>query len=152
MKVSDKGLELIRKHEGFSAKPYLCPAKVPTIGYGNTFYADGSKVTMSDASLTKDAANSLLRVVVAKFEKCVNECVVPEIEQNKFDALVSFAYNLGCGSIKKSTLLKKVNANKDDLSIAKEFLRWNKAGGKVLRGLTKRRTDEANYYFGDTII
>jgi lysozyme len=152
MKVSDKGLELIRKHEGFSAKPYLCPAKVPTIGYGNTFYADGSKVTMSDASLTKDAANSLLRVVVAKFEKCVNECVVPEIEQNKFDALVSFAYNLGCGSIKKSTLLKKVNADKDDLSIAKEFLRWNKAGGKILRGLTKRRTDEANYYFGDTII
>ena len=151
MKVSAEGLELIKKHEGYSSRPYLCPAKVPTIGYGNTYYPDGTKVTMQDQPLSKEMADLLLRVIVAKFEKCVNDKVTTDVSQEQFDSLVSFTYNLGCGALKKSTLLKKVNANPCDPSILKEFLKWNKAGGKVLRGLTNRRIDEANYYFGDTI-
>ena len=147
MKVSKQGLEVIKKHEGFRSKPYLCPAKIPTIGYGNTFYPDGTKVTMQDKPLSKDMADLLLALVVKDFEHCVNKSVTSNINQNQFDALVSFAYNLGCGSLKKSTLLKKVNADPCDPSILSEFMKWNKAGGKVLNGLTKRRHDEASLYF-----
>ena len=149
MKVSKQGLEVIKKHEGFRSKPYLCPAKIPTIGYGNTFYPDGTKVTMQDKPLSKDMADLLLALVVKDFEHCVNKSVTSNINQNQFDALVSFAYNLGCGSLKKSTLLKKVNADPCDPSILSEFMKWNKAGGKVLNGLTKRRHDEASLYFTD---
>ena len=149
MKVSKQGLEVIKKHEGFRSKPYLCPAKIPTIGYGNTFYPDGTKVTMQDKPLSKDMADLLLALVVKDFEHCVNKSVTSNVNQNQFDALVSFAYNLGCGSLKKSTLLKKVNADPCDPSILGEFMKWNKAGGKVLNGLTKRRHDEASLYFTD---
>jgi lysozyme len=151
MKVSEQGLRLIKKHEGYRSEPYLDAVKIPTIGYGNTFYPDGTKVTMQDKPLSKEVADLLLKVVVSKFEKCVNDNVIADISQEQFDALVSFSYNLGCGALRKSTLLKKVNDNPCDPSILKEFLKWNKAGGKVLRGLTNRRIDEANYYFGDTI-
>ena len=149
MKVSKQGLEVIKKHEGFRSKPYLCPAKIPTIGYGNTFYPDGTKVTMQDKPLSKDMADLLLALIVKDFEHCVNKSVTSNVNQNQFDALVSFAYNLGCGSLKKSTLLKKVNADPCDPSILSEFMKWNKAGGKVLNGLTKRRHDEASLYFTD---
>lgn len=149
MKTSKRGLEVIKKHEGFRSKPYLCPAGVPTIGYGNTFYPDGVKVTMQDKPLSKDMADLLLALVVKDFEVGVNKYVQSNINQNQFDALVSFAYNLGLGALKKSTLLKKVNANPCDATIVNEFMKWNKAGGKVLTGLTKRRHDEATLYFTD---
>ena len=149
MKVSKKGLEVIKKHEGFKSKPYLCPAGIPTIGYGNTYYPDGSKVKLTDKPLSKDIADVLLRLVVEDFEECVNKYVKSDINQNQFDALVSFAYNLGCGNLKKSTLLKKVNANPCDITISNEFAKWDKAGGRRLRGLTIRRHDEAVLYFTD---
>lgn len=149
MKVSKQGLEVIKKHEGYKNKPYLCPAGIPTIGYGNTYYPDGSKVKLTDKPLTKDIADVLLRLVVEDFEECVNKHVKSDINQNQFDALVSFAYNLGCGNLKKSTLLKKVNLNPCDISISNEFAKWDKAGGKRLRGLTIRRHDEAVLYFTD---
>ena len=149
MKTSKRGLEVIKKHEGFRSKPYLCPAGVPTIGYGNTFYPDGVKVAMQDKPLSKDMADLLLALVVKDFEVGVNKYVQSNINQNQFDALVSFAYNLGLGALKKSTLLKKVNANPCDATIVNEFMKWNKAGGKVLNGLTKRRHDEATLYFTD---
>jgi lysozyme len=149
VKISKKGLEVIKKHEGFRNKPYLCPAGIPTIGYGNTYYPDGSKVKMTDKPLSKDIAYVLLRLVVEDFEQCVNKYVKSDINQNQFDALVSFAYNLGCGNLKKSTLLKKVNANPCDITISNEFAKWDKAGGRRLRGLTIRRHDEAVLYFTD---
>ena len=149
MRVSKKGLELIKKHEGFKSKPYLCPAKVPTIGYGNTFYPDGTKVTMQDKPLSKDMADLLLSLVVKDFEAGVSKLVKSDINHNQFDALVSFAYNLGLGALKKSTLLKKVNENPCDITISNEFAKWDKAGGKRLRGLTLRRHDEAVLYFTD---
>ena len=149
MKTSKLGLEIIKKHEGFRSKPYLCPAGVPTIGYGNTFYPDGAKVTMQDKPLSKDMADLLLALVVKEFETGVSKLVKSNINQNQFDALVSFTYNLGLGSLKKSTLLKKVNANPCDITISNEFAKWDKAGGKRLNGLTKRRHDEATLYFTD---
>ena len=146
-KIGSKGLELIKQFEGFSSKPYLCPAGVPTIGYGSTRYADGRKVSMSDNPINEAGATSLLANTLGQYEQAVDAYCVDTINQNQFDALVSFAYNLGNGNLKSSTLLKKVNANPNDPSIKDEFLKWNKAAGKVLSGLTKRREAERDLYF-----
>jgi lysozyme len=141
------GIDLIKSFEGFRAAPYKCSAGVPTIGYGATFYPGGKKVTMSDASITEEQAVELLANMLISFEKYVDSYCVDTITQNQFDALVSFAYNLGPANLKSSTLLKKVNANPNDESIRLEFMKWVKAGGKTLTGLVRRREAEANLYF-----
>jgi len=146
-KISNLGLELIKKYEGFKAKAYLCPAKVITIGYGSTYYEDGTKVKLTDSSITKERATELLEALLVSYERSVDSYCVDTINQNQFDALCSFAYNCGVGNLKSSTLLKKVNKNPNDPTIKDEFLKWNKGGGKVLSGLTKRRIEEAQLYF-----
>lgn len=145
MKTSNAGKAIIKRYEGFRAKPYLCPADVPTIGYGATYYADGHKVTLKDPTITEGDASLLLDKMLGKYEDAVNRYVQVPITQNQFDALVSFCYNLGQENLRTSTLLKKVNA-KDFKGAADQFLRWNRAGGKVLAGLTKRRTDERKLF------
>ena len=147
MILDNKGYLLITKHEGLKLKPYLCPAKIPTIGYGNTYYPDGKRVTLLDKDITKQQAFDMFKEVANRFAKRVDELVTSNLNQNQFNALVSFAYNVGTGNFSSSTLLKKVNRNPDDLTIKDEFLRWNKAGGKVLNGLTNRRNEEADLYF-----
>ena len=145
MKTSSKGKAIIKQYEGFRAKPYLCPAGVPTIGYGATYYADGRKVTLRDAAISEADADKLLDKMLGKYEDAVNRYVQVPMTQNQFDALVSFCYNLGQEALRKSTLLKKLN-NEDYKGAADQFLRWNRAGGKVLAGLTKRRTDERKLF------
>lgn len=147
MKVSNSGLSIIKKHEGLRLEPYLCPAKIPTIGYGNTYYEDGTKVTLKDPKITEERAEELLRVILKRYEDGVDRYVQVEINQNQFDALVSFAYNVGLGALQKSTLLRKINNDPCDENISYQFSRWNKAAGKVLKGLTKRRKEEAELYF-----
>lgn len=147
MILDNKGYLLITKHEGLKLKPYLCPAKIPTIGYGNTYYPDGKRVTLLDKDITKQQAFDMFKEIANRFAKRVDELVTSNINQNQFNALVSFAYNVGTGNFSSSTLLKKVNRNPDDLTIKDEFLRWNKAGGKVINGLTNRRNEEADLYF-----
>jgi lysozyme len=146
-KISNLGLELIKKYEGFKAKAYLCPAKVPTIGYGSTYYEDGTKVKLTDPPITQERATELLEALLVSYELSVDSYCVDTINQNQFSALCSFAYNCGVGNLKSSTLLKKVNKNPNDPTIKDEFLKWNKGGGKVLTGLTKRRIEEAQLYF-----
>ncbi len=149
-KISDKGVDLIKQFEGFSSKPYPDPATkgVPyTIGYGATFYQNGKKVTMVDKPITEKEAIELLKFMLARFEQYVDSYCVDSLTQNQFDALVSFCYNVGPANLKASTLLKKVNANPNDETIREEFRKWNKGGGKVLKGLTRRREAEANLYF-----
>ena len=146
-KIGQKGLDLIKSFEGLYLKPYLCPANVPTIGYGNTFYENGNKVTLKDPIITEARAIELLMSELGMYEQKVDSYCVDTINQNQFDALVSFCYNVGPGNLKSSTLLKKVNKNPNDPTIRTEFLKWNKGGGKVLAGLTRRRTAEANLYF-----
>ena len=146
-KISQEGVNLIKKYEGWSAKPYMCPARVATIGYGNTFYEDGTKVKMTDAPIDKERGEQLLRNSLVSFENYVDSYCIDSINQNQFDALVSFCYNLGPANLKSSTLLKKVNKNPDDATIANEFNKWVKAGGKTLQGLVKRRTEESELYF-----
>jgi lysozyme len=147
MILDNKGYLFITKHEGLKLKPYLCSAKIPTIGYGNTYYTDGKKVTLLDKDITKQEAFDMFKELANRFAKRVDTLVTSNINQNQFNALVSFAYNVGTGNFSSSTLLKKVNRNPDDLTIKDEFLRWNKAGGKVINGLTNRRNEEADLYF-----
>jgi lysozyme len=146
-KASQKGLELIKRFEGLKLKPYNCPAAIPTIGYGNTYYPSGAKVKLTDPAITKEKAEELLKFLLTSYEKGVDSFCRDDINQNQFDALTSFAYNVGVGNLQKSTLIKKVNKNPSDPTIRAEFMKWNKGGGKVLLGLTRRRQAEADLYF-----
>ena len=146
MKLNKAGADLIKEFEGCKLKAYQCSAKKWTIGYGNTFYEDGSPV-LTGQVITKDKAEQLFELIASDFSGKVAKLVPTHITPNQFGALVSFAYNCGVANLQKSTLLKKVNANHNDPSIRSEFLKWNKAGGKVLAGLTRRREAESNLYF-----
>jgi lysozyme len=147
MKLDENGYLLICDFEGLSLKPYLCSAKVPTIGYGNTYYPNGKRVTLLDDEITKEYAFEIYKEVADRFAKKVNSLITTELTQNQFNSLVSFAYNVGTGNFQSSTLLKKVNKNSKDVSIRLEFLKWNKAGGKIIAGLTSRRNKESKIYF-----
>jgi lysozyme len=144
--VGQKGISLIKRFEGFKAKPYICSGGAKTIGYGATYYPNGLRVTMSDKPITEAQASTMLMNMLGTYEKSVDSFCRDDINQNQFDALVSFAYNVGVNALKNSTLLKKVNKNPQDVTIRNEFLKWNKAAGKVLKGLTNRRMAEADLY------
>jgi lysozyme len=146
MKINNLGIDLMHFFEGCKLEAYQCSAKVWTIGWGNTFYENGTPVKQGD-KITQDRANSLFVFVANKFADEIKKLIKSNLTENQFSALVCFAYNVGTGNFAKSTLLKKVNANPNDPSISNEFLRWNKAGGKELLGLTRRRTAESKLYF-----
>ncbi len=138
MQVSDGCLNLIRKSEGFQAKPYRCPAGIPTIGYGSTRYADGTPVKLTDPPITQQQADDIMRATLKTYEDAVNRYVIVPINQNQFDALVDFAYNAGAQNLKSSTLLKVLNTG-DYQKAASEFDKWVYGGGKKLGGLVTRR-------------
>jgi len=147
MRLNNNGYLLICEFEGLSLKPYLCPAKIATIGYGNTFYSDGSKVKITDPPISKYIAFEMFKVIADDFAKKVSKVITSPLNQNQFNAIVSFSYNCGISNLKSSTLLKKINTNHFDPTIKDEFLKWNKSKGKVLKGLTKRRELESEIYF-----
>ena len=146
MKLNQKGIDLMHQFEGCKLEAYLCPAKVWTIGWGNTYYESGRKVKQGD-KVSQERADRLFEYIVDSFAIQVRSTLKVNLNENQFSALVSFAYNVGIANLKSSTLLKKVNINQQEPTIFDEFLRWNKAGGKVLAGLTRRRQAEANLYF-----
>ena len=134
---------LCKRFEGYRAKPYLCPAGIPTIGYGSTFYADGAKVTLQDPLMDEPTATTLLLHELERtyLPGVLRNCPTLATDEKKCNAIVSYAYNLGVGRLQTSTLKRKINAN--DWEGAKEQLMlWTKGGGKVLQGLFKRRTAE----------
>jgi len=147
MRTTKQGLDLIKGFEGFQSKAYRCPAGVPTIGYGCTFYLDGTHVRMTDDPITEAQAMGLLKEQLKYYEEGVNRYVKTKVTQSQFNALVSFIYNVGIGNFKNSTLLKKVNQDPNDKTIAHEFKRWNKCKGRILKVLTKRRCKESQVYF-----
>lgn len=146
MKLNKAGADLIKSFEGLKLTAYKCSANKETIGYGNTFYEDGTPVKLGD-KITKERADSLFELISDDFAKKVVPLVKSKLNENQFGAIVSFAYNAGIGNLKSSTLLKKVNANPVDETIRAEFMKWDKAGGKQLAGLTRRRKAEADLYF-----
>jgi lysozyme len=141
MKASSKCIELIKKFEGFESKPYLCPAKVWTIGYGSTRYEDGTAVKGTDAPIDEARAIQIMRSTLKSYEEAVTRYVTTNINQNQFDALVSFAYNLGNKALLNSTLLKRINEG-NFLAANNQFMRWVYADGVKLQGLVKRREAE----------
>lgn len=144
--IGAKGLNLIKKYEGFRAAPYKCPAGIPTIGYGATYYPDGRKVKLTDKPTTQREADTMLLNMLKHYEQGVDSFTTDKVNQNQFDALVSIAYNIGLQALKGSTLIRKVNLDPNDKTIKNEFMRWTKANGKVLDGLLNRRKEEAELY------
>jgi GH24 family phage-related lysozyme (muramidase) len=145
MKTGERGLKLIKEFEGCKLSAYQCPAGVWTIGIGSTHYGDGTPVTKNRTLPNEGAAMALLAATIGQYEKAVNATGV-ELTQNEFDALVCLCYNIGAGNFFKSTLVKMLKAGDDKAEIAKQFLRWDKAGGKPLAGLTRRRNAEAELF------
>lgn len=143
MQTSDKGLALIKQSEGFRGNAYPDPAtggKPYTVGNGTTVYPSGMPVKLGD-KVTEQQADTYLRNDVKKFESAVSNAVKVKLTQGQFDALVSFTYNVGPANMASSTLIKKINSG-DVNGAADEFMRWNKAAGKVMAGLTTRRAAE----------
>ncbi len=155
MRLNEEGYKIIMEFEGLSLKPYLCTSSIPTIGFGNTFYPNGKKVTLRDKPITKEYAIEIFKFIADLFAKDVNSLIKTIVTQNQFNALVSFAYNLGSDidaddipeGLGDSTLLKKVNKNPNDLTILNEFLKWVRSNDKISNGLVKRRKLEAKLYF-----
>lgn len=147
MKISQAGIDLIKRFEGCSLTPYLCPAGYWTVGYGHVI---GIGKTKPEKQLyTQEEVDEFLRTDLARFERGVHRYCPVYLTQPEFDALVSFAYNLGLGTLQRSTLRQKILRN-NKAGAAGEILKYNKAGGQVLKGLTRRREAEYRMFTKET--
>jgi lysozyme len=147
MKISQAGIDLIRRFEGCKLKPYLCPAGYWTVGYGHVI---GNGKTKPEKQLyTQEEVNELLRTDLVRFEQGVLRYCPVHLTQFEFDSLVSFSFNLGLGVLQRSTLRRKI-LRQDRQAAAKEILKYNKAGGQVLKGLTRRREAEYRMFTKET--
>ncbi|NTU52847.1 MAG: lysozyme [Chlorobiaceae bacterium] len=145
MQVSGNCLKIIREFEGFSAKPYRCPAGVLTIGYGSTRYENGTPVKLTDPPITEAKAEEIMRATLGQYEAAVNRYVTVPLNQHQFDALVDFAYNAGAQNLRTSTLLKLLN-QKNYTDAANQFGKWIYGGGEKLEGLVRRRASERKLF------
>ena len=136
METSQDGLKLIKKFEGGELKSYQDSVGVWTIGYGHT------KGVEEGQEITQDEAEEMLASELEEYEGYINDMVECDLEQHQFDALVAWVYNLGPTNLRSSTMLKRLNANDLD-DVPNQIKRWDKAGGKVLQGLVRRREAEA---------
>tara|TARA_R100000664_G_C2741123_1_gene129586 strand:+ start:933 stop:1382 length:450 start_codon:yes stop_codon:yes gene_type:complete len=142
MKTSEKGIELIKHFEGCRLEPYRCSADVLTIGYGHT------RNVIENMKITEDTAEALLQQDLKDFEDHVTSLSQVELNQDQFDALVSWTFNLGAGNLKTSTMLKVLNQKKYD-EVPEQMKRWNKSAGVVNDGLVKRRLAESLLFLGE---
>lgn len=144
-RITDEGLALIKRFEGFSATPYLCPAGWWTIGRGAVRGSDGQPITAVTPPVTEEEAENLLRRDVALAERAVLRLISVPLADGQFDAVVSFTFNLGAGALQRSTLRRKVN-REEHAEVPGEFRKWVWGGGRRLPGLTQRRNAEARLY------
>jgi len=142
MRLDDKGYNALHEREGLRLKPYLDTQGIPTIAMGNTFYLDGKRVTMKDKPLSIREAYKLGKVVSDNFAKDVFALLKVKVNQNQFNALVSLAYNIGINGFRTSTVLRRVNINPNDPTIANAFMMWTK--NKELIG--RRKSEVAQYF------
>ena len=152
MNVSDKAIRMIKHHEGVRQKPYRCPAKLWTVGVGHVLYPEQGKLPIDqrdsfglkpqdDRVFSMEAVDALLKYDLDRFERGVERFCPVALTQGMFDALVSFSFNVGLGTLQRSTLRQKVIRG-DKEGAAEEFLKYCMAGGKILKGLQNRRIDE----------
>ena len=147
MTPSKNCIDLIKKFEGFRSEAYQDSVGIWTVGYGSTMWPDGKKVQPGQRMTIQEAEAVMTWELTRKGKEILSGLPTTIINQNQYDALISFAYNLGVGALLKSTLFKKLKVNPNDPSIRTEFMRWVNAGGKRLTGLVRRREAEANLYF-----
>ena len=145
MQLSTNGFNLLAELEGVVLNPYKDSVGIPTIGIGSTYYEDGTKVKMTDKAITKERAIQLAKNVVKSFEQQVNKSILLPMTQNQFDAMVLLCYNIGKSGFAGSSVVRNFNAGNLQKA-ADSFLLWNKAGGKVSKGLTNRRQKERNLF------
>ena len=143
--INAAGLVIIKAFEGFSPTPYLCPANRWTIGYGSTWDIKGRAVTGTHLPITRDEAGPLLAREVRHVEGAINKLVKAELMENMFSALASLVYNIGTGNFQRSTLKMKLNRGEYE-NAADEFPKWRKAGGRILKGLVRRRAQERELF------
>lgn len=136
----------VKTWEGLKLKAYKDIAGIWTIGYGMTFYPNGTSVKAGD-TITAKQADEMFAQTLQKFAQGVEDSIKTKVTNNQFAALVSFAYNVGLGAFRKSTLLKLVNENPNNPEIRQQFMRWVYSGGNRVQGLVNRREKEANLYF-----
>jgi lysozyme len=157
MNVSPKAIGMIKHHEGVRQKPYRCPARLWTIGVGHVLYPEQGKLKIDDRDgfplrpeddrkFTMDEVDAILAADLQRFERGVERFVSVALTQGEFDALVSFSFNVGLGTLQRSTLRAKLNRNDKD-GAADELLKYCLAGGKILKGLQNRRIDERAMFF-----
>lgn len=146
MNINQAGISLIKSFESCRLKAYKDSKGIPTIGWGATYYQNGSRVKMGD-TITQQQADELFAWHIEQFSKGVIGVIKSQINDNQFSALVSFTFNLGIGNLKSSTLLKKVNINPEDPTIRDEFMKWVNKGSAFEKGLTRRRKAEADLYY-----
>lgn len=146
MRTSPAGISLIKEFEGIRLQAYKCPAGIWTIGIGHTSAA-GSPTVTPNMTISPRQAEDILARDLRKYENAVTDYVTVPLTQNQFDSLVSFAFNCGIGALKNSTLLRRLNRGEYD-AVPSELMKWNKAGGKELTGLTRRRRAEAKLWRG----
>ena len=144
MQINVKGLNIIKKYEGFRSEPYLCPANVLTIGYGHAIKPDEVE-TLKKVSL--EEAGNLLLEDISITERTIEKLVTIDLTENEFSALVSFCYNVGGGNFKSSTMLKLIN-NDQKLEASLEFNRWVYVNKKIMKGLIRRRLEECQLFLG----
>ncbi len=149
MRINERGLKIIKLFEGFRSEAYLCPAAVPTIGYGSTRTFDGSRVTLHHPTIDEADAEKLLLREVGHCQKSVDRLIRVELNENEHSSLQSFVYNLGSGRLQSSTLRSLLNRNAPREQVADEFPKWRRAGGKILLGLVKRRAVERELFLCD---
>ncbi len=142
MKISNKGIDLIKHFEGCETEAYKCPAGVWTIGYGHI------KGVQEGDVITEAQAHEMLVEELNEYENYIHDYVECPLNQDQFDAMVSWVYNLGSGNLRSSTLLRTLNAG-DYAGVPAQMMRWNKAAGKPLEGLTRRRQAEADLFSGN---
>lgn len=158
MKVSNKCIKVITHHEGLRNKPYRCPAKLWTIGVGHVLYPDQGKMPLDKRDsyelraednrvFTQEEIDGILRTDLARFESGVSKLITVPLSQGNFDGLVSFSFNVGLGTLQRSTLRQKLNRG-DKEGAADELLKYCMAGGKILKGLQNRRIDERALFLG----
>lgn len=143
--ISDEGISLIKRYEGYKTTPYRCPAGLYTVGYGHVI---GNGLQLPDEwnrTFSLGEIDELLRTDLARFERGVLHYCTVYLTQSQFDSLVSFSFNLGLGVLQRSTLRQKLNRGDYD-GASKEFLKYTRAGGKVLKGLVRRRQAEYNLF------
>lgn len=154
--ISQKALKMIAHHEGTRYKPYRCPAALWTIGVGHVLYPEQGKLPMADRlayplakvdnrTWSKDEVNALLEFDLTRFVRGVSRYCIGPFTQGQLDALVSFSFNVGLGTLQRSTLRQKFNRG-DFAGAADEFMKYTKGGGKVLKGLVNRRADERSLF------